>query len=69
MQHRSIKDSPRHYNLTVNLGIISDYLVHTLNDHFYKGNSMPHERVATLYMYIYIYKSKLKSTSMHFTKQ
>lgn len=65
MQHRSIKDSSRQYNLTFNLGIITDYLVHTLNDHFYKGNSMPHERVATLY----IYKSKLKSTSMHYTKQ
>lgn len=66
MQNRSIKDSSRHYNLTFNLGITTDYLVHTLNDHFYKGNSMSHKRVATLYMY----KSKLKSTrSMHYTKQ
>lgn len=48
MQHRSIKDSPRHYNLTFNLGIITDYLVHTLNNHFNKRNSMPHDRVATL---------------------
>lgn len=59
MQHRSIKDSPRHYNLTFNVCIITDYLVHTLDDHFNKGNSMPCDRVATLYRHfiynIYIY--------------
>lgn len=65
MQHRSIKDSSRHYNLIFNLGISTDYLVHTLNNHFNKRNSMPLDRVATLY----IYKSKLKSTSRHYTKQ